>query len=184
MKNINLARTSLVAFLALSACIQPSSTNAKASRAQTAGPQTIADTSTKDPKNSPATKDKTTVATACTTTDGNTALAQIGEGGDALFQILMTDPNDLTTVRNRAESLLTLETEYSANFIESCAATGLTDENTSARIQKLTALSTETDAVVIHTLASQIWDLFNPNISIQSDGGTSSPNPFAEPATP
>jgi hypothetical protein len=42
----------------------------------------------------------------------------------------------------------------------------LTLENTTARIEKLTALSVETDPAIIHALAAQIWDLFNPNFSI------------------
>jgi hypothetical protein len=157
----------LFAFAALSACVQPASTAPKSSRAQTAGPVMIEG-------------DRTASAIGgCKTEAGNDQLAKISEGADALFQILKTDAGDLTTVHSRAFSLAQLEQDFAESFASACIGPGLTEKNTSDRIEKLGALGKETDADVIHKLAAELWDLFNPNVAITSDGGESSPNPFA-----
>jgi hypothetical protein len=158
--------------LAFSACVQPASTAPKANRPQTAGPVTIEG-------------DRTASAVGgCKTREGNDHLAKIEEGAEALFQILQTDANDLTTVHERAFALAQLEQDYSESFASACVGPGLSDQNTADRIDRLNALGNETDEAVIRALAAQIWDLFNPNAAITSDGGESSPNPFAEPAKP
>jgi len=158
--------------VAFSACVQPASTASKASRPQTAGPVTIEG-------------DRTASAVGgCKTREGNDHLAKIEEEAEALFQILLTDANDLNTVHRRAFALAQLEQDYAESFAAACVGPGLSEQNTSDRIEKLNALGNETDASVIRALAAQIWNLFNPTIAITSDGGESSPNPFAEAAAP
>jgi hypothetical protein len=177
MKNYKLPLLSLIGLLGMSACLQAESTRVTSARATSAGPQSIISSGDQS-KVVPAT------ANCSDTPEKKDALSKLNEGADALFQILTTDPNDLTTVHSRAYALLDLESEYSRNFIESCLADGQTTSGMALEIDKTTGLSKETDSSVIHALAKDLWDLFNPNISISSDGGVSSPNPFAEPANP
>jgi hypothetical protein len=175
---------SALGLLALSACVQPESsatTSKQRLLSQSAGPLTISSDQTA--KKDSTTSETTSTDSFCKTSEGNESLSQIGDGAEALFQILQTDPSDQSTIHERASHLVGIETAYSKNFVTDCAASGLTAENTTSRIEKLTQLSTETDAAVIHALARDTWDLFNPNINFSTDGMKSSPNPFADPAT-
>lgn len=166
MKNSRLISLSVFGVLSLSACMQPTS-NARSSGiiSHTAGPQTLA-------------ADRVDSHVACATKDGRASLAEIGNAVDGLFQILKTDRGDQTTIHARADQLNTLEKEYAEKYVEDCATTGITEENTATRIEKLTPLTTETDDAVIYALAGQIWDLFNSNLSLSNGEGKNSANPF------
>lgn len=155
-----------------SACVQPASTSVSPARAQSAGPVTIE-------------SDRTAhAAGGSKPQERNDHLAQIEEKAEALFQILLTDPNDLNTVHSRAFALAQLEQEYAESFAVACVDPGLSEQSIADRIDKLNALGNETDGAVIHALAAQIWDLFNPKAAIADVDGKSSPNPFIETTTP
>jgi hypothetical protein len=165
MKYIVLARLSMIGLLTLSACVQPASRSATHPVSKTADPLLV-------------TGDQAGSIGGCQTSDANELLAEIGDGADALFQILTTDPGDLNTVHERANHLSELEQNYVENFAGTCSGSALNPQNISDRIEKLNALGAETDSTVIHALAAQIWNLFNSNIDISSDDGSSS-NPFS-----
>ncbi|MBS1963490.1 MAG: hypothetical protein JST04_14840 [Bdellovibrionales bacterium] len=157
----------VVGLSTLSACLQAaSSTGPRLLHSQSAGPLSIADS-------------KENLGKTCDSAEGKTALSDIGEGADALFQILITDIGDLNTIHERADHLATLELEFQTAFPGDCRKYGITVENTATRQDRLLALAKETDPDVVRALAKELWDLFNPNLEVHGDVGTNSGNPFA-----
>lgn len=155
----------------MSACLQPTSPGGPKLRAQGAGPITaIAGDESK--------------SSACRTGAGRANLSEIDEGAEALFQILQTDAEDLNTVHERANRLAELEKKYAEAFAIDCAGVGPSAEKTAKRIEKLTTLARETDSSVIQAIASQLWDLFNPNLHGRDANGAIDGNPFREAETP
>ena len=159
--------------ITMSACVQPTSDQQSKLMKQSAGPQKLH-----------SERDDATATPVCRTVEGSANLSEIGEGAEALFQILLTDPEDLTTVHERANRLVELEQIFSDRYALDCKGAGLSTENTSLRIEKLSALAKETDPEIIRVLAKDIWDLFNPNIETRSDEGTSSANPSLDSVAP
>lgn len=157
---------SLFGLFALSACLQSASPSVAKLHSQSAGPLSVADS--KSEKS----------ARSCDGSEGRAKLSDIGDGADALFQILITDLGDLNTIHERADRLAQLELEFQAAFPGDCRTYGITAENTATRQDRLLALAKETDPEIIRALAKELWDLFNPNVEVHGDVGANSGNPF------